>query len=454
MGSNRSDVTRRAAIGSGVIFVAGCTGASFFDGADDDLELDLETEDGDDEVGTNNDNVADETGPERDTEQSETDADDEADHPSMGDVNPSYAGVFIDRGTTTDVIDEVEQWSGRGEIKSDDEYQFSGSHSLSYEGASGSIFRDYHNDPLDLSEADISIAGYFRHEVDGVDSFYVIAQAPDEENNITWRGRYLPDTAWQRLDLRPVETRGDPDLADIRKLEINGQHPDDETTLFNVDDFRTHQKPDRGKIVLLFEDCRVIHYEEYRHVLDEFDFPAAEAVHRNLVRDGHSGRMSNWQVQLLYDRGWDICTTTDRSPWEMSPEKLDRELREQHEWFDRYDITRGTNTFMYPHGKPQSSHLNVLADHFELAFAGRGQTTNFSLTNPLALPRFDTSNGLEETKAVIDRAAAHRSVAVLRFRDDFDRSELGELLEHVAAADDDLEVIAPTELAAHAWSVR
>ena len=309
MAINRTDVTRRGVLGSSVILIAGCTASDPDDQADDERGLDL---DGTSDNGGDDANSADD-----ESRDDETMADWPKygeNRPELDQIYPTYHGTFIDSGEPTDVFEDIQEWSASGDITSDTDYHFTTSQSLAYEGESGSIFREFQREPLDLSGKDLSLAGYFQHDVDSVSSFYVIAEAPDQANRIVWRARYFPTTGWERFDLTPVATDGDPDRSDIRKLELDGEHPYGDTTVFNVDDLRLHPRPERGKIVLLFEDCRRIHYDEYRHVLAEYDYPATEAVHQELVRSSHSGRMSNWQVQALYDGGWEVCATRPDSP--------------------------------------------------------------------------------------------------------------------------------------------
>lgn len=377
---------------------------------------------------------------------------DSADSRDEPGTNPPLQGVFLDRGAPMEVLDDPATWNtGTGRISADREHVFEGEHALAYDGPSGSITRTF-TDPLDLSDVDLSIAAYFRHSTASAEPFFLIADAPTEADRFVWRAYYAPNTDWQRHDLAPFDARGEPDPSDVRRLEVRGAHPSGASTRFTLDDLRIHPKPTRGKVIFLFDGSRPIHYEEYRPLLAEFDYPAIEAVHADQVWEDHGARLSESQLRTLHAEGWDICPTTVENPWDLSAEGFRSHIDEMRQWLHDRRIVRGTNLFAYPYGTPTGRHLDVLGQEADLAFAGHGACSNVGMTNPLTLPRFDVENGLSVAMEIIERAATHRSLAVLGLRDGLTPAEFGELVRAVADRDDRLDVMTGSGLAELAWS--
>lgn len=407
----------------------------------------------------------------RDDDSSDSDGSnesDESDAPDVDDrtadvdpdVDPSYRGSYVRDGRQVDNFELLDHWTVAegGEVGIDESYRFAGTQSLSYEGTGRTVLvGDYRGDPLDLTDADLSIAANFREGTDEVWKVQVFGEAPDSDNELVWELPYLgKDVEWQRLNLAPIGAKGDPDPSDVRRLKVVASPSDDRTTLgFNLDDLRAHPKPERGKIVFRFDGCYAVHHEDYFPVLQDHGYPAMEAVSKGSVSVDYEDRLSVQQLYDLDDAGWDLCNrlTSEWDVTEMSEAELRRDVEEMNDWFDGYDFENDGDLFVYPTRTYDGESLAVLDDYFDLAFAvGPLDTTNYSLTNPLTVNSFPARYGIEETKAVIDRVANFRSVGVLMFHDEYSREEFEEVVRYVADNDDRLDVVAGRDLADHVRS--
>lgn len=369
-------------------------------------------------------------------------------------VAPAYQGAFVQSGRTVDNFETLDHWTVRkgGTAEADADHRFTGTTSLAYEGTGRTVVvGDYRADPLDLTDEDISLAAKFDEPIDTQPTFYVIGEAPDHNNQVLFGTPYDGNKAagWQRFDLAPVDTDGDPDLTDIRELKLVVNPSDDTTVKFNVDDLRAHPKPDRGKVIFRFDDSHECHYTDYFPVLQEHGYPGIEAVVKQSV--GHSDRLSVQQLLEFQEAGWDLCnhTTKHQNIRHLSDDELRRNIREMNDWFDQYGIEQGTDMHIYTFGAYDGQSLDVLSDHFKMAFGGGG-ATNYSLTNPLTINSFNAESGIEDTKELLDRVASNRSLTVLMFHDGYSRSEFREIVEHVAN-DDRLDVISGSDLKEHVY---
>lgn len=99
---------------------------------------------------------------------------------------------------------------------------------------------------------------------------------------------------------------------------------------------------------------------------------------------------------------------------------------------------------MHTYGAYDGRTLDVVKDHFEVAFGG-GAPTNYNLTNPMIVGSYNAEAGIDSTKRMLDRAANHRSLLVLMFHNRYDREEFEQIVNHIAH-EDRLEVITGTDL--------
>lgn len=375
------------------------------------------------------------------------------------DVDPPYNGQFVRSGHPIDNLETVDHWTtwAGGEVQADPDVRFSGTRSLGFEGSGYSVaVGRYLADPVDLTDADLSLAANFEEPPDGVRLFYVAAEAPNSDNQLVWRGQYTAaNVRWQRHDLAPFDVEGDPDLSDVRRLKVIVNAPEDELPVsFNVDDLRAHPRPDRGKLIFRFDDCHAIHREEYFPVLEEHGYPGVEAVTRASVSVNKENRLSVVELLELQDAGWDLANhmTARRNVASLSEDELRADVQEMNDWFEEYDIERGTNVFVYPYGTYDETSLRVISEHFDLGLA-LGDTTNYSLSNPMTVPSYPAEAGIDPTKDRIDRVAEYSSLGILQFGAQYDREEFEEIVEYVAERDDRIDVITATDLVDHVGSL-
>ncbi len=370
-------------------------------------------------------------------------------HDTQPSVNPEYMGRFIPGGRMVDNFEDLTRWTVEegGELRADAGRKFAGVQSLRYEGTGRVVLSgDYRADPIDIEGEDLSFGAFFDKPDDRQPRFYLTARAPDYDNRVVFTHPYISgkDAGWQRIDIAPMETYGNPDLTDVRELRLSMNVNAGSTARFWFDDLRAHDKPDTGKVIFRFDDGHLLQYEDYYPVLDERDYQGLFSVVKQNF--GNKDRVTVKQALELQDAGWDLVNhmTEHQNVTELSNSELRRDIREMDDMFDQYGFERGTDMHTYTYGAYSGRTLDVMKDHFEVAFGG-GAPTNYKLTNPMVVGSFDAETGIEATESMLDRAAKHRSLLVLMFHDGYDRAEFERIVDYVAA-EDRLEVITGTDL--------
>jgi peptidoglycan/xylan/chitin deacetylase (PgdA/CDA1 family) len=370
-------------------------------------------------------------------------------YPAM--VNPPYQGDYIRSGRTVENVEDLSNWNGREEsdLVPDTATKFSGTQSMKFEGAGRSVIHgDYEDNPVDLSDSDISLAVNFHEPTDATPAFYLTAHAPDPDNAIQFKTYYdaSKDINWERLDLAPTSVVGNPDLSDVRSLLFTVVASSGQSVSVNIDDIRAHPKPEKAKLIFRFDDTHTTHYEDYFPVLQEHGYPGIEAVVRSKV----GSTLSVDQLLELQDAGWDLCNhmTRHQNITNLSNRKLQEDIDEMDSWFANHDMNPGLELHILTYGDYNGRTLEVLSENFDVVFGGGGPT-NYDQTSPMVVGSYNAENGIKGTKEMINDAAKHRSLLVLMFHNKYSRSEFKEIVGYVAAREDKIDVINGSNLQEH-----
>lgn len=363
---------------------------------------------------------------------------------SAAEVNPTppYRGRFIDGGRELDNFEDVSHWSG--DIAPSTDRYFTGSQSLKLHSTAGeaTAVADYSADPLDLRGVDLSFA-YYPDLPDRQPSLFVDLLAPDGDNRLQFRWTYhgYNDLGWQRLDIAPFKTVGEPDLSRVEKVRISLNA--DRIRVW-LDDFRAHPAPDAGKIILRFDDTHEHHYTDYFPLLSEYGYPGIEAVVLNSV--GHHDRLSVNQMQEMQSAGWEMLSHTagHKDVTKLSEAALREDLETVKGWLTEHGFERSAGYLIYPYNHYDGASLAVLDDYVDLAFAGGG-LTNVAVTNPLTIASVDAEESAARPLKAIDLAAKHRQLLVLMFHT-IDTRQLKKILDHIRDKGDRLDVINASQL--------
>ncbi len=328
-------------------------------------------------------------------------------------------------GTSFDTFENPSRWEAlEGEKTADRKTTYTGSQSLRLVGPNGHhvILQREFADPLDFSDRDISAMirtttpskiGFYIYLVDTDDNYAAL-----ELRDITYRE---PDIGWFRTCPGVFEVgETEPDLTDISRMKLQVTNATRDDVEAWVDDLRLHPKPDKGYIILSWDDGKRSYYEHAAPVHDEYDLPAVlthppqpEGVKYDLF-------MSIDELKERQSKGDEIAahgSVNDRFS-EVSASKLDSILRRNKRWLLDNDFG-GANFIVYPGNDFDDTALDVIGNYHYMG--GMNQSGNVNTTgvhgfDPLVLPR-TIGEDLEISKRVVDNAATHRNCGILNFHD-------------------------------------
>jgi peptidoglycan/xylan/chitin deacetylase (PgdA/CDA1 family) len=223
-----------------------------------------------------------------------------------------------------------------------------------------------------------------------------------------------------------------------------------------VDDLRTHEKPEKGYVMLCWDDGFNGFYDEASPLHDEYGVNAIQAVVRQWTRSQREDVMSIDQLKERQDAGDQIIAHGTHSHLaQMDEESLKDNLEMDKNWAVQQGL-QGGHYIVFPHNSFDQTVLDVASDYYYAG--GFNQSGDVNLTgvtgfDPLVLPR-TIGNDLDIAMRCVDLAAEHRQCTVLNFHEfgldnTIDEDEYEELLQHIVDTDG-VEVIDFDDL----WTMR
>lgn len=363
---------------------------------------------------------------------------------------------------TFEDFEKLNHWSatnGQGTLKKSTKVKYEGSQSAHITGSKktkfGQIQRiDYSSDPADLSNKNLSLAyKCTSHEYSKIE---VQLFASDRGHIVSMtRTLYGPKGKWIRVNLG-VTGQMDPkniDLSKVYEIRIAGRPKDSNTTKpidFYVDDVKTVPAPDKGKVMLTFDDGRASQYSKAYKMMKGYGFPGVVAIIPDALYD--DGYLTKSKMDTMVSDGWDmIChpNTGAKQMDERSRKDQEQLIKEAQQWLG----ARG-----YAGHKYMAVPKNVVGPNtFELAQKYFDVTMTFG-GSPNAIPaikkdtlisRIYGTGDLKTTKQYIDYAARYKQLTPLLFHDiggenGFPEKKFKHLLDYIKQSN--VEVVTLTDL--------
>ncbi|ELY99727.1 hypothetical protein C482_09587 [Natrialba chahannaoensis JCM 10990] len=295
-----------------------------------------------------------------------------------GDENGTDSWPAIDHGELLSDFESADEWvavTGETETVSDAP---TGSQALAVESDSDqAAMRIEFPRGIDLDGWDTSMAV----KADAVDQIHLEYMAPSRGDHLT-SIRHVPDDydGWLRLDFGYIQKHGDPDLSDVRRLNVVAVGPEDGTRLV-ADDLRKTEAADNGKAILSFYNGHASHYEHALDRLDERDWAGAVPVDPDQI--GSGGRMDLVQLDELHERGWDICGYPSVStPLPEMPEDRQRQVvANVRDTLADLGFEDDSRHFYAPADRMDDSLQTVLREEVDSAVLASGSPTGAPPTN-------------------------------------------------------------------------
>lgn len=344
-------------------------------------------------------------------------------------------------GRQLEAFEDLSEFStSSGALTADTDTQYVGSQSAKLTLEGGEDVSGARPVSVDMDGTLPSIAVRLSNPADV--TFYLIASAPDYSNRVVYQqtGFDIQEpTNWFRLSpgVSP-ESSGSPDLSDVRTLRYKFITHSDETIDCWIDDLRAVPTPDRGKLVLQWDDSRDDYYSKAFDDVEQYSYPMSHATITGQV--GDDGRMTLDEMREIQRAGGEIGSHTHGNidVSEHSLSTVRDEVAQSRQWLNEHDFDG--DFIVWPHVNFTGEHIDIAEEHF--SFAGsNSQADEHNFQGPGFDPMVYTrliGYDLETMKRFTARLDEHNGIGVINlhgYRDDntVDRSEFQEFLEYVDA---------------------
>lgn len=314
-------------------------------------------------------------------------------------------------------------------------------------------------EPTDLSDRDLSVAV---RTTTPQDIAFVVRVLDRYGNYAALELRQLsyqpPDVGWFRTCPGVYATsETPPDLERATRVQLIALNASDGDVEVWVDDMRSHPKPEKGYVILSWDDGRRAYYERAAPMQDERDLPGVVTMPPTIENVGRGPFMSREHLVERSGAGDEVVAhgTTGETFNTSSAEALDDMLARKKRWLLANGF-EGSDFVVYPGNNFDATSLEVTGRYFLMGGmnqAGDVNTTGVNGFDPLVLPR-TIGYDLDISKTVVDRAAAHRNCGILNFHhfdtdNTMNEDAYAKLLDHIVETDG-VEAITFSDL----WSMR
>ncbi len=320
---------------------------------------------------------------------------------------------------------------------------FTGTQSLKFSSDSreGVTAERHLDSPLDISKHDVSFA--FRSETPMDVSFMVYMYDPDDNwvvlelRDVTYRP---PDVGWFRTCPGVFKASDTPpDLSNIVRMRLELGSGSSDGAQAHVDDMRLHPKPDKGYVILSWDDGDQNYYDQAAPLNDKHDFPAVITMPVEPKDAGSSYFMSIEELQERQDKGDEVVVHgSSADPFsEITPKRLEYILRRNKQWMIDNGF-KGADFIVYPGNNFDKTALKVISKYFYMGGmnqSGSANTTGVYGFDPLLLPRTIGSR-INISKRAVTLAAKYRQCTILNFHNfnshnTMSKGDYKELLTHI-----------------------
>ncbi|SEP28116.1 Peptidoglycan/xylan/chitin deacetylase, PgdA/CDA1 family [Halogranum amylolyticum] len=384
------------------------------------------------------------------TTQSETSSGNETTSESSNGENQAFT-----RGELVEDFEQFEdsRWGNvGGTIETDTNEVYSGSQSLhmtNQKGRVAGIFKSF-PDGLDLSKHDLSLAVKLDKPVRGKIAAEIIAPA---RSDMLTSKRFIPKelNGWVRIDLGYTGRKGDPVLKGVQELRLMVQSEEGTAIDVRIDDLRKIPKPDKGKVMLQFDDAVTSQYEVAFKELQERGWAGGVAIIPDAINS--QGNLTTGQMREMRDAGWDMMSHPQvPKPLPAYSEKKQRELiKKSYNYLDLKGFPKGARHFVAPYNRVSKTTLDLISEFHESSYMFGGCPNNAQQpSNMHAISRV-MGKDPRGTRRVLNIAEEYNQLVVIQWHDigegkDYETSpdDFKNVLNHIKKKD--MDVITPSDL--------
>ncbi|MBX0293816.1 polysaccharide deacetylase family protein [Haloarcula nitratireducens] len=323
---------------------------------------------------------------------------------------------YADSGQLLDDFEDLSRWTAQsGHLNATTDQPYRGSQSAELllgpdEGTDLEIVR-YFDDPIDLSNKDLSIA--LRLESPSTEQLDVRAYSGDDY--VEMRRRTITTSyGWFRIDLGVTSEYGDPDLSSVDAISLEFYRDFDTDLRVWVDDLRTTERADTGRVIVTFDDGGITQYTNALPIMEDRGIPGLTMI--NSARASSSNYIGEDEMREMRDAGWEIGSHTvdhEHLP-DLSNADARAQIEENKKWLLDRGFERGASMFSYPWSGNSPRIRDIVSDYHYLAVTDGSLPHGRQLTGPLTVGRV-FGEELERVYDVLDLAEKYNQTAVLAY---------------------------------------
>ncbi|WP_244531650.1 polysaccharide deacetylase family protein [Halogranum amylolyticum] len=305
-------------------------------------------------------------------------------------------------------------------------------------------------DGLDLRKHDLSLAVKLEKPVRGKIAAEFIAPA---RSDMLTSKRFIPKELndWVRIDLGYTGKTGEPVMKAIQELRLMVLTPEGKPIDVRIDDLRKIPKPDKGKVVLQFDDAVTSQYEVAFKELQKRGWPGGVAVIPDAINS--EGNLTTGQMREMRDAGWDMMAHP-QAPEPLpaySKAKQQRIIQQAHNYLDLKGFPEGARHFVAPYNRVSKTTLEIVEQYHETGFMFGACPNNAQQpSNMHAISRV-MGKDPQGTRRILNLAEEFNQLAVVTWHSIGDGEEYEtspadfmNVLDHLKQKD--VDVIAPSGL--------
>lgn len=260
---------------------------------------------------------------------------------------------------------------------------------------------------------------------------------------------------WVQFDIGYTDANNDPSLEEILAMQIiidsqGFQNYTGKEFEVEIDEIRKIPKPEKGKVMFIFDDGVISSHSSAFPILKEKGFPGSVAVIPGAI--GGTDRMGRTELMELNDAGWDIMSHPQdgQALPKYSKEKQEQLITQAKRELEALGFKSGARHMVAPYNRINGDTLDLIKKHHDTNFLFGGSTNN--ATNPIN-PHFISrvqGTAPRQTMELIDYADRFNQLAVITYHRIGDgankvpENSFQEMVDHVASKD--MDVITPSQL--------
>lgn len=363
-----------------------------------------------------------------------------------------------DRGTVVESFENVKNWVkldqfGSFEQASEDKYEGKPTLRMKY-GESAryvGIRKAAGQGGMDFSGKNLSIA------VKGINprnwKLTLELYAPDRGHPIEMTRILVgPTNRWTRVDFGVTSTQRGPDLSNVQEIRIVGRPRSDAASTsgeFLISDLRAVDRPQKGKVLLTFDDGRVSAYTEAFSRMKEYGFPGVCGIITEAIYN--EGYLEMAQMKEMRDAGWDMAAHpyVGSSPMpSFSKREQRRRMKRAKDFLRVNGFREGMKHFIVPNNVMGPNTYDLAEELFESAFRFGYAPNGLPTTDPHNYSRIN-GEAIGAAKTVVDYAEKYNQATALMFHriggeQGLDTAKFEGLLEYID--NKNVEVVNATQL--------